>query len=63
MATGAGSNMQSHSPLFKMRTMQHLEYCIQAWAPYLKKDVVSLGSVQRPATRLVEGQKGKSHTE
>jgi hypothetical protein len=36
-------------PLYK----KQLEYCIQAWRPYRKKDIDMLERVQRRATKMI----------
>src|SRR6184192_380142 len=47
--------------LYKSLVRPHLDYCVQAWRPYLKKDIEALERMKRRATRMVEGLKNLSY--
>ena len=49
--------------LHKTYIRPHLEYCIQAWSPHLKKDIECLERIQRRATKLVKGLRKKTYEE
>jgi len=43
--------------IYKTYIRPHLEYCVQAWLPYLMGDIRCLEQVQRAATKRVPGLK------
>ena len=42
-------------PLYKAIVIPHLEYCKQAWSPYLRKYIDMLEEIQRTGTKLIPG--------
>jgi len=55
--------MDSFNVIYKGYIRPHLQFCIQAWSPFLAKDKLVLDNVQRRASKLVRGLKNKSYEE
>ena len=50
-------------PLYKAIVRPHFEYYIQAWSPYLRKDIDMLEKIQRRATKLIPGLRDLTYEE
>ena len=50
-------------PLYKAIVRPHLEYCIQAWSPYIRKNIDMLDKIQRRATKLIPGLRDLTYAE
>jgi hypothetical protein len=49
--------------LYKSLVRPHVEFCVQAWRPYLKKDIELLEKVQRRFTMMVPGMQSLNYEE
>ena len=49
--------------MYRVLVRSHLEYCVQFWSLYLRKDVVALEAVQKRFARLIRGMKGLMYEE
>ena len=49
--------------LYKTLVRPHLEYCVQFWSPYYRKDIIKLERVQKRFTRMLPGLDGLSYKE
>ena len=49
--------------LYQIYVQPQLEYAVQAWRPWMSRDINLLKNVQRRAIRMTSGLKGKSYEE
>ena len=61
--TGVNYEMGGTIRLYNAIVRPHLEYCIQTWRPYLRKDIDMLEKVQRRTTKLIPGLRDLSYEE
>ena len=49
--------------LYRALVRPQLEYCVQYWSPFLRKDILALEGVQRSFTRLIPEMRGVDYEE
>eukprot|EP00061_Rhincodon_typus_P000053 g10273.t1 len=49
--------------LYRTLVRPHLEYCVQFWSPFMRKDALALKGVQQRFTRLISGMAGLTYEE
>jgi ribonuclease P/MRP protein subunit RPP40 len=47
--------------LYKSLVRPHLQYCVQAWRPYFRKDIELMERIQRRATKLMKSLKDETY--
>ncbi|MFZ2537548.1 MAG: hypothetical protein WAX04_01440 [Oscillospiraceae bacterium] len=61
--TFSSITIDSFKILFNTYIRPHIEYCVQVWNPFLKKDIEILENVQRRATKMVKALGKMSYEE
>ena len=50
-------------PLYKTMVRTHIDYAIEVWYPYKKKNIIAIENVQRKATKELPGMRNLTYIE